>query len=190
MIQNDKGLDDLEDMPEYQVGSWRSPYVKIYSIGGRNRIAEISNYPRAYKDMSSHLYTKDVSFTVVEDDLNYEDEEGRFYMDSKDNLFEVGEEATHWMRDSLPGAFPLWLESEDLPFTSNLDEHVFPIDKVPGPIVDLTEGAEKVGSVFEKLPEEALVNMRDHLHTGNIVRGRQPQDEDKQVIRIRYRRVF
>lgn len=185
-----KGLDDLEGMPEYLVGLWYSPYVKIYSIGGKNRIAEISNYPRAYKDTTPHVYTEDIPFVVSESDLNHEVEGERFYMDSRENLYRVGEAATHWKGDPLPGAFPLWLESEELPFTPNLDEHVFPIDKVPGPIVDLSEGAIMNGVAFVKLPEEALVAMREHLPTGKIIQGRKPEDEDKQVKRIRYRRVF
>ena len=185
-----KTLDDLEKMPEYLVGSWRSPYVKIYSIGGRNRIAEISNYPRAYKDTSPHVYTEDVPFTVTEGDLNHEVDGERFYRDSRDNLFRVGEKATHWIGESLPGAFPLWIESETLPFTPNPVEHVFPIDKVPGPIHDLSEGRIKAGPIFVKLPEQALVKMRENLSTGKITQRRIPPDEDKQIIRIRYRRVF
>ena len=185
-----RGLDDLEDMPEYKVGLWYSPYVKIYSIGGPNRIAEISNYPRAYKDTTPHIYTEDIPFIVTESDLNHEVEGEWFYRDSKDNLFSVGEEATHWTGDSLPGAFPLWLESEELPFTPNPDEHVFPIDKMPRPILDLAEGGIKAGAVFVKLPEPALAAMRERLPTGKITQKRKPQDEDKQIIRIRYQRRF
>ncbi len=183
-------LGNLEDMPEFKVGIWYSPFVKVYSIGGKNRIASISNYPRAFKDTTPHVYTEDTSFIVSESDLNHEVEGEWFYRDSRDNIFRVGEEATHWIGDSLPGAFPLWVESEELPFTPNLDEHMFPIDKIPGPIRDLTEGAVKNGVAFVKLPEQALAAMREHLPTGKITRGRKPADEDKQVLRIRYRRVF
>ena len=133
-------LDDLEDMPEYLVGSWRGPYVKIYSIGGKNRIAEISNYPRAYKDTTPHVYTEDVPFIVAEIDYHYRipdkdkprSEWERVHRDSKGDYYRIGEEATHWKGDGLPGAFPLWIESEDLPFTPNPDKHIFPIDKLPG----------------------------------------------------------
>ncbi len=183
-------LEDLEGMPEYQVGLWYSPYVKIYSIGGKNRIAEISSYPRAYKDTTPHVYTEDIPFIVTNSDLNHWIEEEEVYQDSRENIFRVGEEATHWKGDGLPGAFPLWLESEELPFTPNPDEHVFPIGKVPGPIADLSESAVKNGVAFVKLPEEALVAMREHMPTGNIVQGRKLQDEDKQVLRIKYKRVF
>jgi len=190
LSKTNKGLDDLEGMPEYQVGLWYSPYVKIYSIGGKNRIAEISNYPRAYKDTTPHVYTEDTPFIVSESDLNHEVEGERFYRDSRENLYRIGEEATHWRGDGLPGAFPLWLESEELPFTPNLDEHVFPIDKVPRPIIDLAEGGIRAGPVFVKLPEQALVAMREHLPTGRITQKRKPADDDKQVIRVKYRRVL
>ncbi len=190
MSTTNKGLDNLEEMPEYQCGIWYSPYVKIYHIGGKNRIASISNYPRAYMDTTPHVYTEDVSFIVTKSDLNHWFEGEEVYRDSKDELFNLGEEATHWKGEGLPGAFPLWIESEDLPFTPNPDEHVFPIDKVPRPIVDLSEGGIKAGPVFVKLPDKALVKMRKNLPTGRITQGRKPTDEDKQVLRILYRRVF
>lgn len=183
-------LDDLEEMPEYQVGLWRSPYVKVYSIGGKNRIAEISNYPRAYKDTDPHVYTEDIPFTIAEEDLNCVIEGERFHRDSRGDLYRFGMKANHWMNDSLPGVFPLWIESEDMPFTPNPIEHVFPVDKVPGPIIDLTEGAIKAGPKFKKLPGPALAAMREHLPTGGITISRKPADVDKQIIRIKYRRVF
>lgn len=184
------GIDDLEKMPEFKCGLWYSPYVKIYTIGGSNRIAEVSTYPRAYKDTSPHVYTEDTPFIVVEGDLNDEVDGEGVYMDSRENAFRIGEEALHYAGDPLPGAFPLWLESEDLPFTIKLGDHVFPIDKVPGPILDLSEGGVRAGSIFVKLPEQALAAMRKQLPTGRITQKRKPADNDKQIIRIRYRRVF
>lgn len=183
-------LDKLEDMYEYQVGLWYSPYVKIYSIGGKNRIAEISNHPRAYKDTTPHIYVKNTPFTVTKDDLNYEDENGSFHQDSKEDLYRLGEKATHWKWDSLLGAFPLWIEDENLPFTSEDKEHTFHLDKVPGPIVNLSEGEIRVGSIFVKLPSQALTNMREHIPMGKIILKRKTQDTNKQVIRIKYQRVF
>ncbi|MBA7622381.1 hypothetical protein ES703_29758 [subsurface metagenome] len=188
--RKDIGIDDLESMPEFKCGLWYSPYVKIYSIGGPNRIAEISSYPRAYKDTSSHVYTEDTPFVVTESDLNHEVEGKRFYRDSKDKLFSIGEEATHYIGDSLPGAFPLWLESEEIPFTSALEKHEFSIDKIPGPIKGLAEAQQKVAAAFEKLPEEAVVAIRENLPTGKITLARKPADSNKQIIRIKYKRVF
>lgn len=188
MMVKEKGLDDLEKMPQFQVGLWYSPYVKIYTIGGTNRIAEISNYPRAYKDTTPHIYTEDIPFTVTESDLNYEVDSERVYRDSNDKLFSIGEQATHYKGESLPGAFPLWLESETLPFIDL--KHEFLISDVPGPIKNLAEAQQKVGATFVKLPDEAVSNMKADLPTGKMVLGRKPDDSDKQVIRIRYRRVF
>lgn len=185
-----KSIDDLEKMPEYQCGLWYSPYVKIYSIGGPDRIAEISNYPRAYKDTTPHVYTEDIPFIVTESDLNWDVGAERFYRDSKEKLFSIGEEATHWIGDPLPGAFPLWIESEELPFTPDLEKHEFPIDKIPGPIKGLAEAQQKVEAAFEKLPEEAITHMKAEIPAGKITLTRQPADSDKQIIRIMYRRVF
>lgn len=185
-----KSIDDLESMPEFQCGLWYSPYVKIYSIGGPNRIAEISNYPRAYKDTTPHVYTEDTPFIVSESDLNDEVAGERVYRDSQDKTFRVGEEATHWIGDSLLGAFPLWIESEDLPFTADQERHIFPLSDVPGPIKGLAEAQQKVEAAFEKLPEEAVTAMKEALPTGKITLARKAADSDKQIARIKYRRVF
>lgn len=114
-------IENLEKMPEFQCGLWYSPHVKIYSIGGSNRIAEISNYPRAYKDLSDHL-----------------DEYG----------------------EPLPGAFPLWLESEELPFTAGSEEPL----------------------------REVVIHQKLGLPNGKVILSGKPAD--KQVIRIKYQRVF
>lgn len=183
-------LDELEDMSEYEVGLWYSPFVKVYHIGGRNRIAEISTYPRAYKDTTPHVYTEDTPFIVTESDLNHEVDGEWFYMDSRENLFGIGEEATHWTGDPLPGAFPLWLESEDLPFTADPDEHIFTLDDVPAPIAELAEAGIQVGDSYIKLLPGALESIIDQLSSGQIVFAHKDGDSDKQIVRIRYRRVF
>lgn len=180
----------MEDMPEYQVGVWRSPYVKIYSIGGRNRIAEISNYPRAYKDLTPHVYTENTSFTVTEDDLNEVVEGEWLYRDSQDKLFTVGEKATHYAGDGLPGAFPLWIESDDLPFTATIDEHVFPLVDVAQPIRFVSEAALKDQTRYAKVSKSVLSDIQVKADTDAIRLPRKPKDVDKQIIRIRYRRVF
>ena len=188
-----KSIDDLESIPEYQCGLWYSPYVKIYTIGGPDRIAEISNYPRAYKDTAPHVYTEDTPFIVTESDLNHEvEEEGNptVYRDSQGKIFHVGEEAIHYVDDPLPGAFPLWIESEELPFTPDLEKHEFPISHVPGPIKGLAEAQQRVTAAFEKLPEEAVTATRENVPTGKITLARKPADSDKQIIRIKYQRVF
>lgn len=94
-----------------EYGLWYDEYTRIYSIGGKFRVVEISNYPRVYKDTVAHVYLKDEVFTVAEADLNYYDEKGaRWYQDSKGKLFAEKEKATHFAGEGLPGAFPTWLE--------------------------------------------------------------------------------
>jgi hypothetical protein len=45
----------LQDVSKL-VGLWYSPYLKIYSTGGDERIAEISTYPRAYRKTITEEY--------------------------------------------------------------------------------------------------------------------------------------
>jgi len=185
------GIDELESMTEYGSGLWYSPYVKIYSIGGDNRIAEISNYPRAYKDTTPHIYEKDESFIVAEGDLNHNIEGGEFvHMDSRGQIFRIGEMAVHYKGDSLPGAFPLWIESENIPLTPNPGKHVFPVTGVPGPIRKLTEVGLKVGNVYMKVSDSALNTIKVTLNSGKIEFDRKAGAQDKQIIRIRYTREF
>lgn len=110
------GVSSLKELVEYdgyklQNGLWYDEYTRIFSLGGKFRVVEISNYPRVYRDTVSHVYTRDETFTVAEADLNYYDEKGaRWYQDSKGKLFAIKTEATHWIGDPLPGEFPNWLE--------------------------------------------------------------------------------
>ncbi len=86
-------------------------YTRIYCFGKYDRIIEISNFPRAYKDTAQHIYTSNKRFIVSEADLNYYDENGkRWYFDSRENLVALGDRATHYIGESLPGFFPMWLE--------------------------------------------------------------------------------
>lgn len=76
------GVSSLKELVEYdgyklQYGLWYDEYTRIFSLGGKFRVVEISNYPRVYRDTVSHVYTKDEVFTVTEADLNYYDEKGK-----------------------------------------------------------------------------------------------------------------
>lgn len=127
------------------VGGYEVSFMKIYSLGGDLRVMELSTYPRAYKDTSAHVYTVDTPFTVSLNDLNSyyyasQAQEGKYqprvgiadgthiYVDSHRIVFLQGEIAIHYAGDPLPGAFPLWLESETLPTPSWVDNKttVFP----------------------------------------------------------------
>lgn len=92
-------------------GLWYDEYTRIYSIGGKFRVAEISNYPRVYRDTVAHVYDKDTTFIVAEADLNYYDEKGaRFYQDSQQKLWKLGDKAIHYKGEGLPGEFSSWSE--------------------------------------------------------------------------------
>jgi len=93
------GAKELTEYDGYKLeyGLWYDEYTRIYSIGGKFRVVEISNYPRVYRDTEAHVYTKDTTFIVAEADLNYYDEKGaRWYQDSQQKLFKLGDKATHF----------------------------------------------------------------------------------------------
>lgn len=185
------GLDDLEKTPMYKVGLWYSSYVKIYSIGGHNRVAELSSYPRAYQDNTPHIYTDNKSFTVKESDLNNQDRftGNRFFIDTKENAFLVGERATHWKGDPLPGAFPLWLADEGLEWMPDRWNHVFPIDKMPRPINSIRDAVRKQRTgEFVHLSMAELESLKRDAQGNQITIARVDGDEDKQVLRIQYQR--
>lgn len=100
----------FEDTKAYQCGRWFNAYVKIYTLGGDQRIVDLSNYPRAYEDVERHCYTEDVEFIVGSEHVDKKGE----YVDSKSNVFKIGDIATHWIGDLLPGAYPKWIPSEGL----------------------------------------------------------------------------
>lgn len=214
----EKSIDDLETMPEFKCGLWYSPYIKIYSIGGPNRIAEISNYPRAYKDTTPHVYTEDVPFVVQEGDLNhhYNEEAAKqrgsqrrgdvkdrefVYFDTEGKIFKPGEQATHLKGDPLPGAFPLWLESADLPSAPASDElYTFPCDGLPYP-VSITGIYVKRDGEWTELPANIAKSVRDQIaqltedRDAGVFRGKfsfpkATQEPPKILVRICYERVF
>jgi len=186
-----KRLDEFESMPEYRTGIWYSPYVKIYSIGGRNRIAEISNYPRAYKDTAKHIYTEDIEFIVSKRDLNIVEDGKRFYEDSKGKLFNIGDKAIRWAGDQLPDSFPLWITSESLPYTQDLVNYKFDLSQIPGfPrsgyfIFEVYSWNE---NSYQQISSQVLNSIKSQASSKKIILKRKPREGDKQILRIRYRR--
>ncbi len=188
-VEGVRKLDDLEDLPEFQVGLWYSPYVKIYSIGGHNRVAELSTYPRAYKDTDPHVYEKDEPFIVTKDDLNWDDNGTPVYLDSRDKIFHIGDKAIHYTGESLPGAFPLWIESENIPYIIDKDNfHVFSLSTLPGQITNLVEGSLYVDGVFTKLDDATLESTKQDISSDKLTFLSEIGDSDKQIIRVRYQR--
>ena len=177
-----------------EFGLWKDQYTRIFSIGGSGRVAEVSNYPRAYKRTEYPRYTKDEKFTVTRSECNdirviteepYNAE--IVYRDLKGVIFNIGEEATHYIGEILPGAHPLWLEDENLPFSPNPNFHIFPIIKVPAPIKGLTEAGFKSEN-YNKLDSLTLSKINSDISKGEIKITRYAGESDKQILRFKYRR--
>jgi len=125
-------------------GRWFSPYMKVYSLEGNLRVMEISTYPRAFKDTERHVYASDVPFVVQESDLNEcLDDGSRVYRDYQKSVnYAIGQIATRWAGTPLPGAFPLWVESEELEtlggVSNTVDEFLVVFDAVKGQLADVS----------------------------------------------------
>ncbi len=152
-------------------GLWYTPYgddkayIRIFTIGGSNRIAEVSNYPRAYRDKVAHVYTSDTPFTVTKDDYNTEADDA--YYDPVTTIFyHVGDTATHWTGDSLPGAFPRWLEYlvEQTPIA--LDAYRFPLNAVPKPIALI---AASLLDELSVLTAQSIASLNSQIGSGEFV---------------------
>lgn len=113
----------------WYVDKYQVSYMKIYSLGSTLRVMELSTYPRAYVDTDPHVYEVDTYFTVTENDFNsiYRGNEDEvhpridmvigeeIFRDTLNYCFKEYETGCHYAGDPLPGSFPKWIESEDLP---------------------------------------------------------------------------
>ena len=185
------------------VGGYQVSFMKIYSIGGTSRVMELSTYPRAYKDTDPHVYTEDTPFTVTEEDLNYYDEnDERWYQDILGNLTPLGGTALHYAGEGLPGAFPLWLESETLPVPSWVDRKnsVFPMvyQAIKGELVTVTiheiqyKDVTTANPVWQPLPENLLTQFQSVFTdaTNEIRVTKLIKNKDKFILRVLYDRVI
>jgi len=171
-------------------GLWHSPYVKIYPTGGAGRLAEVSNYPRAYKDKEQHVYLVDTPFTVTETDLNFYlndiDEVDKVYKDRKGASFRVGEQASHLIGDLLPGEFPRWLESEELEL-DNSHPRVFLLDSLPPKVLKVSDVQVYLDRNFVSL-EEVTQSLQEQAPNGIF---RLPlyvtRASDRLVMRFKYK---
>ena len=198
----------MPDVLEGKGWRWFSPYIKVYSLGGVSRCAEISTYPRAYKDTEKHIYTVDTPFVVTQDDYNFQglypnskyhlaqhkfidhglehtwygfaDETEKFYspheipqedllheegyQDTHFGLHKIGEITYHFTGESLPGAFPLWLESDTLPFTPEREDLLtFFCDGLPYPMASVSKAEVNKGDGWNEIPLNILKNIRDQI---------------------------
>ena len=110
-------------------GLWKDEYTRVFSLEGTGRVAEISNYPRVYRDTARHVYTEDTPFTVGKHDCNTID--GRYFDYINETLHNIGEEAIHHKGEPLPGAFPRWIEHETPQPITDIGRQVFGMTKVP-----------------------------------------------------------
>jgi len=187
-------METLDEI-ELSTGLWYSPTVKVYTIGGLNRVAEISTYPRAYEDPDPHLYTEEVPFVVTEDDCNETNEEGQeIYEDGSGQQFSVGETAKHFIGDPLPGPAPGWLESESLELpTFDKKLHKFDISGIPGPVKDVTKiEYMRPNGTYVAVPQ-AILDEINLLLDGDILsfeRKLIKLYKDKVIMRLYYQRRF
>ncbi|MBA7690881.1 hypothetical protein ES703_99415 [subsurface metagenome] len=143
-------MSELFEGSELKAPLWYSPHVKIYSIGGAKRIAEISTYPRAYKDTDPHVYTEDTPFV---EDLN-----SHYGVEA---IQVRGSQQREGVREE--ESFPLWIESDDLPFTPVSNElHTFPCDGLPYPIY-ITRAYVNKGREWIELPANIAKSIEDQI---------------------------
>ena len=184
LITTDNGV-VIKEYNGYKLeyGLWYDPYTRIYTIGGKERVAEISNYPRAYKDTIAHVYTKDTLFTVTESDLNYYDSKGaRFYQDSKGVLFTEKSTAIHYAGEPLPGSFPLWIEYKE----------VQPVDMLTMGYINTPKPMEikSVVSVSD------AVTVFDYAKISNVETAKNeydaffPENNKPQIVYVQYKRTL
>lgn len=193
------------------IDEYRVSFMKIYSLGGGFRVMELSTYPRAYKDTSPHIYEVDTPFIVTTSDLNYTyvwwpdssrpyregvEDGTEVYLDTRDDIYLLGETAYHWTGDPLPGEFPLWVESEALPTPKWVDSKtsIFPLvfSAVKGELtsVDFYEGTyrEDTDTEWTAIPQD----MMDTLYTMFVASdveikvNKITKNKDRTIVRIFY----
>jgi len=164
-------------------GLWHSPYMKVYAAGGKMRFIEVSNYPRAYKDTEEHVYLFNTIFTVIERDLNEFLEDGtEVYRDIQEQNFKVGEQATHFVGEPLPGSFPLWLESETLPDEPNEGFHINDLSTIILSTVKTIELQQN--GAFQDLPTDVLKAFIKKGHNQHFRLPHAISRGNKQVLRF------
>ena len=104
-------------------GIWYNPYVRIYSLGVTERLAEISCSPRVKRDRARHVYEQDEFFEVLPEHVELPDNVFR-QADGKEKG--VGETANR-KGTLLPGALPRWIPEEVQPEVPDASEYVYPI---------------------------------------------------------------
>ncbi len=147
---------------------WRSPFMRVWCLENMLRVAEISTYPRVFKDTTPHVYTQD---TLVDGEL-------------------------HYAGESLPGGFPLWIESDTLPF-SPASNTQWELDFTSLPIMsDILEAEINKGGTWKSLPVQFIDRFVETLKPdytygwmkGKLNWAKTQQELPKILVRILYRR--
>lgn len=161
---------------------WRSPTLRLWSIGTTDRIVEVSNYPRAEKDTTPKIYAKDTPFTVTKKHLNGKGE----FVDSKGLVKKEGKRGMFYKGDPMIGSFPLWIE-KDLPFTPS-ENYEFNFEGMPFPqgSLEVVEMEINKGRGWEKIDYSlTLIKTPYGWYRGWLVI---PKDgEEKALLRIQYK---
>jgi len=210
-LNNGLWYEDVND-PIF-VEDYRVSFMKIYSLSGTLRVMEVSTYPRAYKDTSTHMYTEDTPFTVTQDDCTwYYDDSWMLvgteqplaywdlvYLDLHNYVWKAGDTAYHYIGEPLPGIFPDWIESEYLPLPSWVDskKSVFPtvFQAVKGEVITVSMYSgyyrEKGSDSWAAIPTD-LFNTNVSLFQGsddNIKVTKLVKNKDYFVLRIIYDKI-
>lgn len=169
-------------------GIWRDAYTRIFSGLHGERVAEISNYPRAYRDTVAHVYEEDVSFTVTEGDLNSEANGTRYYYDPVDETYHGnGTKATHHEGEPLPGQWPKWLEYETPQLVGDTSGVKFDTRHIPGKNITSLESSELGGG---NLTDSAKDDYKSDIENKDVITTSDKPilSTDRKVIYIRYER--
>jgi hypothetical protein len=207
------------------VGGYQVSFMKIYSgfkdYNGKSlpnkRVMELSSYPRAYIDKEPHVYTVDTPFVVTQDDLNdyynikyaldggykYREDipEGtNVFVDFIRLVFQIGETATHYAGESLPGCFPMWLESETLPTPPWVDNKNTVLPMVYGAVKGQLVTTAVLEAVYKQqgdtswtpLPAQMLETSKTAVSdaTTEIRINKITQNKDRTILRILYDKVI
>jgi len=166
----------VESLAEYkgfelERGLWYAPYgatvayTRVFTVGGTHRVAEIGNYPRAYRDTNYHLYDKDTEFTVLRDDY-YTEADDAYYDRILETYHHEGGKAIKHVGESLPGSFPRWIEYPTEQSPVSLDAVRFRLESVPKPM-----RLQSVGILGERasLSEENIPALAAQLSSDQFV---------------------
>ena len=165
----------MEDSFKDYRGLWYSPYMTIYSIGGFDRIMELSTYPRAER--------RTVIKTVIADGTEPKeyDEEGEVI-----EYYREGEEIS-WPETT-------WVEIDsDLITSADVHRFLLEAEALIGELcwVEIEEAfISGRGGNWREVDPETVQKWIDRLSEGAIDVTKRTQDPDKVLLRIRYRRLF